>query len=89
MSEIGDIFAGHREGSILKRARNRETSRRLLSDAGVSFTIHNDGAHLIVERRWDFWPGTGKWIDRRGGKYRRGVFLLLAAIHRTKAERTR
>ncbi len=79
---MGEAFAGLRELSQIKRESNRTNSRKLLADAGVSFTAHNDGAHLIVERRWDFWPGTGKWIDRRGGKYRRGVFPLLAAIQR-------
>ena len=82
MSDIGEIFAGQREASQAKRASNREASRRLLDDADVAFTVHNDGAHLVVEQRWDFWPGTGKWIDRQGGKYRRGVFTLLRAIRR-------
>ena len=89
MSDIGEAFEGQREASQIKRASNREASRRLLDDAGVAFTVHNDGAHLVVERRWDFWPGTGKWIDRRGGKYRRGVFPLLAAITRVKREPAR
>ncbi len=90
MSDMGDAFAGLRELSQIKRKSNRENSRKLLTDAGVSFTVHNDGAHLIVERRWDFWPGTGKWTDRRGGsEYRRGVFPLIAAIHRAKVGRTR
>ncbi|KKN56856.1 hypothetical protein LCGC14_0567810 [marine sediment metagenome] len=80
MSDLGETFDGLREHSQKKRAANRASSRGLLEHAGVAFTVHNDGAHLVVAGRWDFWPGTGKWIDRQGGKYRRGVFPLIKAI---------
>lgn len=63
------------------RANNREASAALLKDKGVSFESRNYGAHLIVHhgsRQVDFWPGTGRWIDRKDRKVdRRGVFKLL------------
>lgn len=77
-------WAGLREyfknASQARRAGNREESPKLLTAAGVTFTTHNLGAHLIVdgpECVVDFWPGTGKWIVRKGGPTGRGVFKLL------------
>lgn len=35
----------------------------------IPFTSHNNGAHLIVEGPEgyiDFWPGTGRWNNRKG-----------------------
>lgn len=68
------------EKSIQKRANNRRKSTQLLRNAGVNFTEHNNGAHLVVtsnQQIIDFWPGTGKWGDRKRRHYRRGVHSLL------------
>lgn len=64
-----------------KRANNREYSTKLLTELGVNFTSHNNGAHLIIkngDQRIDFWPGTGKWIVCDFTS--RGVFNLLKFI---------
>jgi hypothetical protein len=62
------MWREHRECSQEKRARNREFSKGLLTQCGIPFESKNGGAHLIVTRSgvpWaDFWPGTGKWIER-------------------------
>lgn len=51
-------------GAKLQRQR-----MEYLDKLDVLYTIHNNGAHLIVEG-WielvDFWPGTGRWIARNG-----------------------
>ena len=68
MSEIGDMW---KEDRILKQGASAQ--RRLqatieLEKKGIRFTVHNGGAHLIVEGLFggyiDFWPGTGKWKVR-------------------------
>lgn len=77
-----DHFDDLRKYNQHKRASNREKSQQLLVKHGVTFTIHNSGAHLIVhspEGLIDFWPGTGKWIIR-GKADGRGVFNLLKRI---------
>jgi hypothetical protein len=68
-----------------RRAANRVKSTEHLRDEGLAFTSHNGGSHLIVAKRWDFWPGTGLWRERKpakGCKARegRGVFELIALI---------
>lgn len=83
--DLGTIFRLHRERQQQKRADNREFSTGMLREAGVFFTSHNDGAHLIVAERWDFWPGTGRFTERKGraGQRKRegrGVRRLLAII---------
>lgn len=84
---MGDLFRAHHARQQEKRAKNREDSTAMLTERGIFFTAHNDGAHLIVADRWDFWPGTGKFKERRGrpGKSLRtgrGVRNLLEHIEK-------
>jgi DnaJ-class molecular chaperone len=84
MSEIGEAFEGYRAARQAKRAENRQRSKRMLVNAGITFEEKNDGAHLIVrckdERVYDFWPGTGLWRARHNERQGRGVFRLLNEI---------
>ena len=69
--------------SQARRADNREKSAAILTERGVQFESKNMGAHLIVshgEHVVDFWPGTGKYIQRGGARQGRGVFNLLKVI---------
>lgn len=80
MSELGETYEALRGLSQKKRARNRELSSALLKSKGITFTSHNNGAHLIVDGTIDFWPGTGKWKSRDGLYSGRGVKKLLELI---------
>lgn len=85
MSEIGDIFANHRENW-----KRKKYSTELLQTEGISFTSHNGGIHLVVtgnEGKIDFWPSTGKWITRyQVGDWKhktgRGVYNLIKEVRR-------
>lgn len=75
-----DVRPAMVERSKQRRASNRESSAELLSQAGVQFTSHNDGAHLVVSGRghtFDFWPGTGLWKMRGSTQQHRGVRRLI------------
>ena len=48
-----------------KRRQNLEENTAFLKARGISFTSHNQGFHLIVENRFDFWPSTGKYLERK------------------------
>lgn len=83
MGDMGDFWRdvspAMKQASREKRSNNRAQSATILSDAGISFEVKNKGAHLIVEGRdcvIDFWPGTGKFIERNG-KEGRGVRNLI------------
>ena len=49
------------------RTQRRGNAPDLLDKAGVSFTEHNEGAHLVLDTHLgfvDFWPGSGRWKTR-------------------------
>lgn len=77
-----DAFKAMKEESQERRAKNRDQSPRHLEQEYIPYVSKNDGAHLIVgneDNLVDFWPGTGKWIARKGGKGR-GVHNLIKFI---------
>lgn len=79
-SDIGEAFAAIREMQREKKYSNRISSTSLLEKHGISFISKNNGIHLIVSDRWDFWPSTGKFIDRQTKKQGRGVFNLIRVV---------
>ena len=82
--DVGESFRDMRDHGKKKRKQNRENSAIILTEAGVEHTIHNDGAHLIVQGKnylIDFWPGTGKYIGRGGQCEGRGVRGLMKHCH--------
>lgn len=85
-SEMGEMFNALRKERQEKRAENRKASPELLVEAGIPFEVKNDGAHLIVAERFDFWPGTGRFRSRtvEAGKTRhtegRGVHNLIRMV---------
>lgn len=82
MTDTSEIYEALRQHPQEKRAENREASAEFLRRFDVPFTVHNNGAHLIVEVRTgyvDFWPGTGRWIAR-DGKRGFGVRNLIGYI---------
>ena len=84
MGESVEIFCCLKQKSQQRRAGNRESSARILTEHGVKFESKNLGAHLIISHDGyiiDFLPSTGKFIPRRpGDKTGRGVFNLLKSI---------
>lgn len=80
-----DDFKAQTQASKQKRRQNREASMQLLRSRNVAFTEHNGGSHLIVEGAWDFYPGTGLYVQRgRERRSGRGVFGLLQCLHAHK-----
>jgi len=71
------------EASAERRAKNRQSSAEVLTEHSVQFEPKNLDAHLIVAHQGkvvDFWPGTGNYIPRDGGRPGRGVFNLLQLL---------
>lgn len=82
-SDMGLAFNALKKERQAKRAQNRESSPAVLRAAGVDFTEHNGGAHLVVSHGGvtaDFWPGTGLWKFRSTGIKGRGVRALVRAL---------
>lgn len=73
--DVGAMWRAHRAARAAKRAENTEKSAALLRESGIYFTSHNYGGHLYVAERFDFWPGTGLWHERKarpGSQRRKG-----------------
>jgi hypothetical protein len=87
VSDIGDDFSALRKSQQLKRAKNRDSSTELLRANGIQFESKNDGAHLILAAGFDFWPGTGLWINKTTGYRGRGIAKLLRRVCGIKQER--
>lgn len=69
MSEIGDMYKALKKEHQNAKAQSRSTYTAELLNRKIPFTSHNNGAHLIVEGPEgyiDFWPGTGRWNNRKG-----------------------
>lgn len=78
-SEIIQQWRDLRHARQEKRAANRESSTARLVAAGIRFTSHNGGSHLIIThdgKTVNFWPGTGNWSCKSGIKGR-GIFKLI------------
>lgn len=84
-SEDGEMWKAFKKMKQGQRAQRRETAPESLHTAGIFFTEHNGGAHLIVEGPEcfiDYWPGTNKWRIRNDppNKYRFGLTALIKHI---------
>jgi hypothetical protein len=82
---MADGFKDMNAASKAKRESNRVQGAIALMEAGVPYTVHNDGAHIVIPRQKpyatiDYWPGTGKWGARGWGYYKRGIRSLLAFL---------
>lgn len=82
-NEVTQMWREHRRTQQARRAANRENGRAILTENSVSYEEKADGSgnHLVVRhagKAIDYWPGTGKWIDRgQKGVHRRGIRELL------------
>ena len=75
------------------RARYLIENTKLLKEMGYSFESKNNGYHLIVENRFDFWPSTDKWQERVGqympitGPHKgRGLIALSQVLNQSNIE---
>lgn len=79
--DMSSFWRDVRDARQAKRSSNREASPAQLVAAGITFTTHNGGAHLVVSaanKTIDFWPGTGLWKVRGTNREGRGVRHLIS-----------
>ncbi|TXH44284.1 MAG: hypothetical protein E6Q97_32940 [Desulfurellales bacterium] len=81
MSDLGETFRLYREERRKKKLMNHCNSLDVLRAHGVMVEILSEHHYRIG--KFDFWPSTGKWLDRETGKYSRGITKLLIAIKRS------
>ena len=84
-NEDTEMWAEIRKHSQQKRELNRINSTQIVMEWGQknnAIVIVFNEAHLRVNERFDFWPGTGKFLDRVTGRYYRGVFNLIKSLEK-------
>lgn len=84
MGDMGEFWNDVRSVYAAKRKQNTETSTDILLKNNIKFESKNNGVHLIVEDRFDFWPATGLFIERKTNRKCRGVFNLLKLLNQNK-----
>lgn len=72
-----EMFSAWNEHKKDKKQSNLEFSTNKLKEENIHFTSHNSGYHLVVEDVFDFWPTTGKFINRETGASGRGVSNII------------
>lgn len=80
MGDMAEVFAGWREMKQKKKRSNLAQSTAQLVSAGIPFTSHNGGVHLVLmkgEQPIDYWPSTGLWWIRGTSNKRRGIQKLI------------
>lgn len=80
--DLASVFRAHHDESKERRERNRLRGAAELERAGIAFESKNNGAHLIVLHRLDYWPGTGAWKDRDLPHEGRGINALMDYVRR-------
>ncbi len=81
MSEIGDGWAAYKEASREKKEQDPFThATKLLDLYNVPYKSLNNGVQLLVTGQvhmFDFWPKTGRFLDRNTRTSSTGIFKLL------------
>lgn len=82
MNEETELWAAYKEQQKLERAERRALAEQQLKDRGINYTVHNGGAHIVIEEGgaiFDYWPGNTRW-RMRPQKSDFGVGKLFQAI---------
>jgi hypothetical protein len=80
INETTEFWREFRKQGTEKKASNKVDSTSILDREGIVYESHNHGVHLVVKHNGkvvDYWPSTGKFINRTTGWKGRGVRKLI------------
>ncbi len=78
------IWAAQKEEGKERKKRNRAHSLAILREKGITYETLSEGAGHYRIAHFDFWPSTGKYLNRKTNKYSRGVFNLIKDLRNGK-----
>jgi hypothetical protein len=84
INEETEFWKDFRKQANDKKQSNKESSTAILDSEGITYTSHNYGVHLVVthnNKTVDYWPSTGKFINRHTGWKGRGIKKLLGHLN--------
>lgn len=82
MNEVTEDWAAYKEHQKQERAKRRANAEKQLRERKLNYTVHNDGAHIVIEEGgaiFDYWPGNTRW-RMRPERSQFGVDKLFRAI---------
>lgn len=71
MGDMAEEYRALKEHKKLKKEAMKVGNIAFLDVVGIPYESKNNGLHIIISRSGvviDFYPSTGKWIDRDKGK---------------------
>ena len=88
---MGDVIDFYRDTKEIRLEASRERKERNLNYAKIYLTKNNipyevmsNGIHFVVDSRIDFWPTTGKWIERKSKRKGRGITSLIDIVKQVR-----
>jgi len=76
--DMGEMWRDHRAMKSKRRYERRIENMRMLAESGLEHSVYNDGTHVRVLNRFDFWPSSGKWYDSETGRRGHHISSLIA-----------
>lgn len=86
MGDEGDIWKDIRKERQQKRWANHHSSMAILRRNGVSYQLLDESTGHYRLGDYDFWPTTGRFMNRRDGEKGRGVFNLMKELRKAGPE---
>lgn len=77
---MGDFWNAFRESKKERREQAFQIHHAEIKKLGIPHEVKNSGHHIIFNFKGalaDFWPASGKWCDRKSGRYGIGLHRLL------------
>ena len=86
MGDVGEFYKDtkefRKEISKNKKDKNLKNAIAKLDKESIPYEVKGNGIHFVVDGRFDYWPTTGKYINRKTKKSGRGIFNLLKQVKR-------
>ena len=86
MGDVGETWKAFKDikkkESSEKKKSNLDYALNTLKEKRIPFRKNNGGIHLVIDCRFDYWPTTGKFINRVTKKKGRGLINLLKEVEK-------
>ncbi len=82
MGGLSEVYHEMNQQRKLRRYNRTVIAPSILTENNIIFTVHNGGAHIVIGKKIDFWPGTTRWYVRETKHTRFGIGKLIKFINK-------
>lgn len=86
MGDMKEYFKALDEVNARRKSAQALRSLLLLEASGFKFTVLNQNGPHVRVGSFDFWPSTGRFVDRKSNKWGRTIEALLAYLRQGALE---